>query len=98
LLRGRGTFVMVGTAGRQRMDWSLVWWRELTVRGAVVYGEEPALEDRRTFDVVGEWLSDRSYPVDGMVTHRFALEEYADALRTATAGPAAQAVKVTLQP
>lgn len=98
LLRGRGTFVMVGTAGRQRMDWSLVWWRELTVRGAVVYGEEPGLEGRRTFDVVGEWLSDRSYPVDGMVTHRFALEEYADALRTATAGPAAQAVKVTLQP
>jgi threonine dehydrogenase-like Zn-dependent dehydrogenase len=98
LLRGRGSFVLVGTAGRQRVDWSLVWWRELTVRGAVVYGEEPALQGRRTFDVIRDWLTDPSYPVDGMVTHQFALEQYADALRTATAGPAAQAVKVALRP
>jgi threonine dehydrogenase-like Zn-dependent dehydrogenase len=98
LLRGRGSYVMVGTAGRQRMDWSLVWWRELTIRGAVVYGEEGTLAGRRTFDVVTEWLRDPGYRVDGLVTHDFALEQYADALATATAGPGAQAVKVALRP
>jgi threonine dehydrogenase-like Zn-dependent dehydrogenase len=98
LLRGRGTFVMVGTAGRTPVDWSLVWFRELTLRGAVVYGEEPGLGGRRTFDVMGEWLADPGFPVDGIVTHEFPLEAYAAALETATAGPAAEAVKVVLRP
>jgi threonine dehydrogenase-like Zn-dependent dehydrogenase len=97
LLRAHGTLVMVGTAGRQTIDWSLVWWRELTIRGAVVYGEEPRLDGRRTFDVIGEWLTDPAYTVDGVVTHTFALENFADALTTATAGPAARAVKVAFQ-
>jgi threonine dehydrogenase-like Zn-dependent dehydrogenase len=98
LLRGRGAYVLVGTAGRHKIDWSFVWWRELTIRGAVVYGEEPQLDNRRTFDVIGEWLRDPAFAVDGLVTHQFALEEYADALRTASAGPVAGAVKVALRP
>jgi threonine dehydrogenase-like Zn-dependent dehydrogenase len=101
LLRGRGTFVMVGTAARETIDWSLVWWRELTIRGAVVYGEEndPTLgtAGRRTIDIVGEWLSDSAYAVGGVVTHTFPLQDYADALATATAGPAAGAVKVVFR-
>jgi threonine dehydrogenase-like Zn-dependent dehydrogenase len=98
LLRGRGTFVMVGTAGRTKVDWSLVWFRELTIRGAVVYGEESGLGGRRTFEVMGDWLADPAFPVDDVVTHSFPLERYAEALRTATAGPAAGAVKVVLRP
>jgi threonine dehydrogenase-like Zn-dependent dehydrogenase len=97
LLRARGTLVMVGTAGRQSIDWSLVWWRELTIQGAVVYGEEPGLDGRRTFDVVAEWLRDPAYAVDDLVTHTYVLEDYADALATASAGPAAGAVKVAFQ-
>jgi threonine dehydrogenase-like Zn-dependent dehydrogenase len=97
LLRGRGSYVMVGTAGRQRVDWSLVWWRELTVHGAVVYGEERQLDGRRTFEVVTEWLSDGDYPGDALATHTYPLESYADALRTASAGPSAGAVKVAFE-
>ena len=97
LLRGGGTFVMVGTAARAEVEWSLVWFRELTIRGAVVYGEEPGLGGRRTFDVMGEWLADDAFPVDGIVTHSFPLEQYAEALES-SAGPAAQAVKVVLHP
>jgi threonine dehydrogenase-like Zn-dependent dehydrogenase len=89
--------MMVGTAGRQSIDWSLVWWRELTIQGAVVYGEEPGLDGRRTFDVVAEWLRDPAYAVDDLVTHTYVLEDYADALATASAGPAAGAVKVAFQ-
>lgn len=98
LLRGRGSYVLVGTAGPVKLDWSLVWWRELSIRGAVVYGEEPALGNRRTFDVIGDWLRDPGYPVDALVTHQFALQQYDDALATASAGPAMQAVKVALRP
>lgn len=98
LLRPRGTYVMVGTAAKEEIDWSLLWWRELTLLGTIVYGEEPRLQGRRTFEQVADWLRDPSYQVDGLVTHRFPLERYPEALMTAKAGPAAGAVKVVLQP
>lgn len=97
LLRARGTCVVVGTAGKLELDWSLVWWRELAVLGSVVYGDEPAL-GRRTFEQVADWLREPAYAVDGLVTHRYPLEEHGQALLTATAGPAAGAVKVVLEP
>lgn len=97
LLRARGTCVVVGTAGKVDVDWSLVWWRELQVLGTIVYGHEPRL-GRRTFEQVGDWLREPSYAVDGLVTHRFALEQHGEALLTAQRGPAAGAVKVVLAP
>jgi threonine dehydrogenase-like Zn-dependent dehydrogenase len=98
LLRPRGTYVMVGTAGKEEIDWSLLWWRELTLLGTIVYGEDPRLQGRRTFTQVADWLRDPSYRVDGLVTHRFPLERYPEALMTAKAGPAQGAVKVVLEP
>jgi threonine dehydrogenase-like Zn-dependent dehydrogenase len=98
LLRPTGTLVLVGGAGRQRVDWSLVWNRELTIRGTVNSGPEPSLAGRTTMSEVVTWLADPSYPVDGLVTHVFPLEDWSSALATATAGPAAGAAKVTLRP
>jgi len=95
MLRPRGTLVMVGTAARQRVDWSLVWFRELTVLGTVVYATEE--DGRRTFSIVREWLGDDSYPADMIVTHRFPLDRYADALETASNGPRAGAIRVALE-
>ena len=95
LLRPRGTLVMLGTAGRQKVDWSLVWWRELSVLGTVVYATEK--DGRRTFATVREWLGDADYPADMILTHRFPLERYAEALATASAGPRAGAIRVALE-
>ncbi|MEU7908863.1 zinc-binding dehydrogenase [Actinoplanes sp. NPDC049118] len=98
LLRPTGMLVLVGGAGRQRVDWSLVWNRQLTVQGTVNSGPEPALGGRTTMSQVVEWLADPSYAVDGLVTHTFGLGEWRAALRTASAGPRAGAVKVALRP
>src|SRR5205807_3285568 len=46
---------------------------------------------------VREWLSDPDYPVDMIVTHRFPLDRYAEALSVAAAGPRAGAIKVVLE-
>ena len=96
LLRGRGTLVLVGTAGRQRVDWSLVWWRELSVVGSVVYGREA--DGSRTMETVRDWLADPAHPVDMVITHRYPLERWTEALQTASAGPRAGAIKVILEP
>jgi threonine dehydrogenase-like Zn-dependent dehydrogenase len=95
LLRAGGTFMLCGRSGRHEIEWPLVWARELTVCGSALYGREP--NGRRTFGVVREWLTDSSFPVDGLVTHRFPLDEFDAALNTATAGVAAGAVKVVFQ-
>ena len=92
LLRAGGTLVLCGRSSRHDADWSLVWARELTVCGAALYGREPT--GRRTFAVVREWLTDPAFPIDGIVTHRFPLDEYAAAIGTAAAGVGAGAVKV----
>ena len=94
-LRAGGTLVLCGKAGRHEAEWSLLWARELTVRGAASYGREP--NGQRTFAVVREWLTDQSFPIDSMVTHRFPLEDFSAALETAAAGPAAGAVKVVFE-
>ncbi|MGW4945944.1 zinc-dependent alcohol dehydrogenase [Actinoplanes sp. NPDC004185] len=98
LLRPTGVLVLVGGAGRQRVDWSLVWNRQLTVQGTVNSGPEPALAGRTTMAEVVEWLADPAFPVDALVTHTFALDDWRLALRTASAAARARAVKVTLRP
>ncbi len=98
ILRPGGMLVLVGAAGKQSVDWSLVWSRELTVQGTINSGPEPALGGRRTMEQVAEWLADPAYLVDDMVTHQYDLEQWQQGLSAASAGPKAQAVKVTLRP
>jgi len=98
LVRAKGLVVLAGTAGRQEVDWSLVWKRELTLQGTTDPGPEPTLGGRRTHERVIEWLADPSYPVDGLVTHVFDLREWRTALETASKGPAASAVRVAMRP
>jgi threonine dehydrogenase-like Zn-dependent dehydrogenase len=98
LLRPTGMLVLVGGAGRQSVDWSLVWNRQLTVQGTINFGPEPALGGRHTMAQVVEWLGDPAYPVDHLVTHAYDLDDWHQALATASAGPRAEAVKVTLRP
>jgi threonine dehydrogenase-like Zn-dependent dehydrogenase len=90
--------VMVGGAGKQRVDWSLVWNRQLTVQGTINFGPEPALGGRHTMEQVVEWLGEETFRVDHLVTSVHALEGWKDALSAASAGPAASAIKVTLRP
>jgi threonine dehydrogenase-like Zn-dependent dehydrogenase len=95
MLRGGGTLVLSGPGGRHEMDWPLIWARELTLAGSAFYGREP--NGRRTFAVVREWLTDSSFPVDSLVTHRFPLDEYHSALEIAGAGSTVGAVKVVFE-
>ena len=98
LLRPTGMLVLVGGAGSQQVDWSLVWNRQLTVQGTISFGPEPTLGGVHTMARVVEWLADDRYPVDGIVTHTFGLDDWRLGLRSAAAGPRAGSVKTTLRP
>jgi threonine dehydrogenase-like Zn-dependent dehydrogenase len=98
LLRPTGMLVLVGGAGKQGVDWSLVWNRQITVQGTINLGPEPALRGRHTMAHVVEWFADPGYPIDGIVTHTFDLDDWKQALATASAGPHSGCIKATLRP
>ncbi|MGV1037423.1 MAG: zinc-dependent alcohol dehydrogenase [Candidatus Nanopelagicales bacterium] len=98
LLRPTGMLVLVGGAGKQDVDWSLVWNRQLTVQGTINSGPEPKLGGRETMAQVVDWLADDEYPVDGIVTHTFGLNDWKQAMETASAGSQVKSVKTTLRP
>lgn len=98
LLRPTGMLVLVGGAGKQNVDWSLVWNRQLTVQGTINFGPESELAGRNTMSQVVEWFRDDDYAVDHLVTHTYELPAWRAALTTASAGPKSGAIKVTLRP
>lgn len=99
MTRPGGTVVMLATAARQPLDWTLVWIRELRLQGAAYYATEevpptarlPAGR-RRAMEVALELLADQR--PGHLVTHTFPLEDPVAALEAAAAGPAVGAVKV----
>ena len=98
ILRPTGTLVLVGSAGKQDVDWSLVWNRQLAVQGTINFGPEPALDGQHTMAAVVDWFGDPDYAIDHIVTHTFELPAWRTALETASAGPKSGAIKVALRP
>jgi threonine dehydrogenase-like Zn-dependent dehydrogenase len=103
LLRPGGRLVLLATSGVQSVDWSLVWHRELTVRGSGYYGVEDVPDGaqvpagrRRALEIALEVLGETR--PGHLVTHVFRLDEPVEALATSAAGPAAGAVKVAFAP
>ena len=74
----RGHVVVVGAAGAlPKVDWTLLWARELRIRGVAFYGTESWRGTReRTFAIVRELVTTTAAPLERLVTHRFALEGY----------------------
>lgn len=84
------------------VDWTLVWVRDLVVRGTYAYGvtdiPDGAMIDpgRRHAMEAGLDVLEACRPE--LVTHVFELEQRVTALETAAAGPDADAVKVAFAP
>ncbi len=96
----RGQGVLLGCAGQvKKLDLTLLWARELDVRGFVGYGAERWRGDRRhTFEVTHDLLLESGAEVSRMVTHVYPLSQYRDALRAADDRRKSGAVKVLLTP
>jgi len=81
---GRGRVVLVGTGHGVGVDWTPVWFRELTILGAYGRGVE-RWRGRRvgTYTLVHELMQSGDLPTAGLLTHRFALSDYRRAFATA---------------
>lgn len=100
LTRPGGRVVILGLASWARsVDWTPVWLKELQVTGSYIYRWESWQGRRvRTMDIALEWLARGQADLGHLVTHRFPLEEFRQALRTAMGRAATRAFKVVFQP
>jgi threonine dehydrogenase-like Zn-dependent dehydrogenase len=103
--RSRARVVIVGgPAVIRELDWTFVWTRELQVVGSYVYGTELSLLDQaplslHTMDAAMRLLVEHpEVPLGELVTHRFRLEEWRTAIRTATDRGGSGAIKVAFAP
>ena len=96
----RGTVVLLGCAAEiRRLDLSMLWARELKVRGFVGYGVERWRGgERHTMEVTHELILETGAPLERLVTHVFPLREYRHALSAASSHRRSEAVRVVLTP
>jgi threonine dehydrogenase-like Zn-dependent dehydrogenase len=96
-LRGRGTYVMVGTAGTLGpVDVSSLWFRELRVVGTSCYSFADFRGQRvRTYQKAMEMLAG-NYPCEGLLSHVYPLSEFKRAFKTAFDKSRHKSVKVAI--
>ncbi len=97
-LRGRGTYVLVATAGALgRVDFSSLWFRELRLTGSAMYGHAHFQGQRvRTYQLAVDLLARGDYPHQGLLTHILPLKDYRRAFKVAFNKRRHHSVKVAL--
>ncbi len=99
ILKNGGWYNMLGIGVPGRIDWTPVWLKELTIRG--IYGyqvEDVDGEPMHTFSLALRLFEEGGVDLSRLVTHRFPLDRYEEALETAMNKGRHKAIKVTFTP
>jgi threonine dehydrogenase-like Zn-dependent dehydrogenase len=96
LARAGGTVVLVGVNFQPgRLDYSPVWYQEVSLIGVNAHATEATGES--SFEIAARLLGSRAVSVHGMVTHRFALDEYRRAIEAFCAKGKSRAIKIVIE-
>lgn len=100
LTRAGGTVVVVGLAALPRgVDWTPIWLRELRVQGTAYYAEERVGNRTvRSMELAMDLLASGRIDLRPLITHRFPLTEWRQAVAVALDKRRHHAVKVLLRP
>ena len=99
VLGERGRLVYTGVATPQRWEWTPVYFKELVITGSNAFGVEE-LDGVRQHALAHylSFVTERGLDITGMLTHRFDLEQWPEALRALALPAASGAVKVAFTP
>ncbi|HEU5207779.1 MAG TPA: alcohol dehydrogenase catalytic domain-containing protein [Longimicrobiales bacterium] len=99
LTREGGKLILVGGAAKTSVDWTRVWYRQITLAGIFAYGLAPFEGERRDiYETAIELLRRRDYGELGLLTHVFELEDYRAALHAALSKGGHRSIKVAIRP
>jgi|CXWL01.1.fsa_nt_gi threonine dehydrogenase-like Zn-dependent dehydrogenase len=97
--RSGGTFALVGMPGIPRgVDWTPIWFKELTVQAAYAYGREDARGGKDTFEIAIEMMKDRAPQLAKLVGRPFPLRQYKAAIQQALSTGRSKVVKTVIAP
>jgi threonine dehydrogenase-like Zn-dependent dehydrogenase len=97
--RSSGTFALVGMPGVPRgVDWTPIWFKELTVQAAYAYGREDAFGGKDTFEVAIDLMKDRATQLAKLVGRPFPLEQYGAAIQQSLSTGRSKVVKTIIAP
>ena len=98
ITRPGGRIVLVGMPGPERLDLAPLWQREIDLVGAYAYGTEELPDGRhaRTFELAFELAATAG--LGRLVSARYPLERYRDAIEHAAAAGSRGAVKIVFEP
>src|SRR5262249_12077563 len=93
--RARGRTILVGMpAIPKTVDWTTIWFKELSVMGVYAYGIEEFRGERvKTFELALRFFKEGQVDLRPLVRHRFVLTDYKRAVQTALATGAHRSVK-----
>jgi 2-desacetyl-2-hydroxyethyl bacteriochlorophyllide A dehydrogenase len=96
LARARGTVVLVGVfLEPMKIDLTPVWFWEVDLIGVLGHGAEDWQGERvSTFELIARLMREGRMNTDGLITHRFTLPEYRQAVITAVQQPRTHSIKV----
>jgi threonine dehydrogenase-like Zn-dependent dehydrogenase len=95
----RAAIVVVGVAPPKRFEWTLLYFKEVALLGSNSYGLETFGGKRQNcIEIYLDLLAQNRLNVEGLITHRYPLERYADAFLAAYNKPQSQAIKVVFDP
>lgn len=97
--RAGGTVVLVGTSlHMMNVDLSPIWYQEVSLLGTFGHGLETwpigTKERNSTFAIAAEMIGQGKLYPEKLITHRFALNDYRNAIKTAADKPQSRAIKV----
>ncbi len=97
--RARGTVVLVGVnLHPMKLDLSPVWHQEVNLIGSTSHGMEcwplGTTQQRPTFALAADLIANQLIHPEKLITHRFALSNFREALQTATNKQRSRAIKV----
>jgi 2-desacetyl-2-hydroxyethyl bacteriochlorophyllide A dehydrogenase len=97
--RAGGTVVLVGLSPHMmRLDLTPIWYQEIDLVGTLGHGMETwpigTHEHRSTLAIAAELIEQGQLHPEKLITHRFALNNYREALSTATEKSRSRAIKV----
>jgi len=97
--RAGGTVTLLGNITLlQGLDWTPLWFKELTLRGSLCYGSHAhGGTSRRAFDEAVELIATGRTQVAPLLTHTFPLVDYRRALATAMNKKGTGSVKVAFR-
>lgn len=97
--RARGTVVLVGLSlHNMHLDLSPIWYQEVNLIGTAGHGMESwpvgSAQQRPTFALASDLIANGLLHPEKLITHRFALSNFREALQTAADKKGSGAVKV----